>query len=639
MLRIKALLLPASLFFILTLGGCSDGASNTIAPPAGLTYRDAAVLYVVNEPIVPDTPSSSGGAITLESVQPPLPAGLHLDPVTGVISGTPTSVTDAGIYEITGSNSAGSTTTRVEIEISEEPVPPEDLSYHEESVVYMTGAAITPNMPIAHGGEIREFSVSPALPAGLVLDSQTGVISGAPQAAAAAALYTVTGSNAAGSDTAELSIEVQLQEMPPTGLQYTTPNPVYVVGTPIAVDIPQSAGGLITSYTIAPALPPGLSLNTGSGAITGTPRTPQGQVAYTVTGGNGAGFVSTQVLISIAAASFWRPADNLAIARSDHTATLLPNGKLLVAGGANNSGRPNATGKPLATAKLYDPATGRWAATGSMATPREFCPATLLANGKVLVAGGYDGLLGTATAELYDPASGTWSGTGSMGTVRQNHTATLLPDGKVLVAGGNPGGATAELYDPTTGTWSPTGNMARVHAAGAAALLPDGRVLVVAGTGAAVAELYDPATGTWSDAGTMTTPRFFLTATLLANGKVLAVGGSDARNREQATAELFDPGSRTWQATGSMETARAFHTATLLATGDILVAGGFVSTATAERYNSANGTWTSVDSMTGPRLSHTATLLTSGVVLVVGGRDIHGRNGRNSYLASAELFQ
>ncbi|KWR88650.1 hypothetical protein RM96_18665 [Cupriavidus sp. IDO] len=134
--------------------------------------------------------------------------------------------------------------------------------------------------------------------------------------------------------------------------------------------------------------------------------------------------------------------------------------------------------------------------------------------------------------------------------------------------------------------------------------------------------MYDPATGTWSDAGTMTTPRFFLMATLLANGKVLAVGGRDARNREQSTAELFDPGSRTWQATG-----------------DILVAGGFVSTATAEGYNSANGTWTSVDSMTGPRLSHTAPLLNSGVILVVGGRDIHGRNARNSYLASAELFQ
>lgn len=141
-------------------------------------------------------------------------------------------------------------------------------------MVYVVNEPIVPDTPSSSGGAITQESVQPPLPAGLHLDPVTGVISGTAGVATAAALYTVTGSNAAGSDTAELRIEVQMQEMPPTGLQYTTPNPVYVVGTPIAVDIPQSAGGLITSYTISPALPPGLSLNTGSGAITGTPRNP-----------------------------------------------------------------------------------------------------------------------------------------------------------------------------------------------------------------------------------------------------------------------------------------------------------------------------------------------------------------------------
>src|SRR5439155_1631242 len=150
----------------------------------------------------------------------------------------------------------------------------------------------------------------------------------------------------------------------------------------------------------------------------------------------------------------WTATGSLGAARGEHTATLLPNGKVLVAGGVSNSY------SFLVNAELYDPASGTWTATGSLGAARSDHTATLLPNGKVLVAGGFNGNLDTgfnlASAELYDPASGTWTATGSLGFARGAHTATLLPNGRVLIAPGvGPGGAqefvlaTAELYYTT----------------------------------------------------------------------------------------------------------------------------------------------------------------------------------------------
>jgi N-acetylneuraminic acid mutarotase len=278
-----------------------------------------------------------------------------------------------------------------------------------------------------------------------------------------------------------------------------------------------------------------------------------------------------------------------------------------------------------------------------MAAPRSDHTATLLPDGKVLVAGGVTGdyLSGTervATAEVYDPASGTWSATGSMAKPRVGHTATLLPDGKVLVVGGGDGSsvlATAEVYDPASGTWSATGSMGTPRGAHHAALLLNGQVLVVGGRNDTAsmletAEVYDPASGTWSATGSMITPRRTHTVTPLPNGQVLVAGGKEGFPISLPmleTAEVYDPASGTWSATGSMTTPRAGHTATLLPDGKVLVAGG-TPKATSEVYDPVSGHWSTVSAMTEPRFFHTAVPLPDSKVLVFKGRPTYDPSPR-----------
>ena len=314
---------------------------------------------------------------------------------------------------------------------------------------------------------------------------------------------------------------------------------------------------------------------------------PDGKVL--VSGGMATFFDTTIAELYDPASETWSTTGSLAKSRDGHTATLLLNGQVLVAGGHSGS-FPFYTD----TAELYDPANGTWTDTRSMAHARFEHTATLLPDGQVLVAGGFN--IDTvdevdnhpAQAELYDPASETWTDTGSMRTPRQDHTATLLPDGRVLIAGGNNGVnvlALAELYDPTSGTWSATGGMTERRTSFQATLLPNGRVLVEGGYDSLPqgssrrlksAELYDPASGTWKKTGSLAEVRSTHTATLLPNGQVLVAGGSHDDSHPLASAELYDPITGTWSTANNLGIGRRAHTATLLPDGHVLAAGGWL---------------------------------------------------------------
>jgi hypothetical protein len=354
-------------------------------------------------------------------------------------------------------------------------------------------------------------------------------------------------------------------------------------------------------------------------------------------------------------AGVWIPAGSLHVPRTGHTATLLANGKVLVAGGINSAGFE------ISGAELYDPASGTWSDTQGMHTARTGHAALRLQSGKVLVVGADQG----GSAEIYDPASGTWSATGSPAAWGFGATATLLPNGKVLVVGGEdnnlqaPPIRAAELYDPASGTWSAAALPAYGRFQHTATLLQNGKVLVFGGIVGpydpdiefppmSTAEVYDPASNTWSLAGAPIIV-YDHTATLLADGSVLVAGGAHIRGGAYTgrSVELFDPASASWRYTTATNQAHFLPTATALPDGNVLLVGAIYDSydaappsnikSAAELYvpDTPAGTspWVALATPNTPRANHTATLLTDGSVLVAGGIDAD-----YATLGSAERF-
>ncbi len=337
------------------------------------------------------------------------------------------------------------------------------------------------------------------------------------------------------------------------------------------------------------------------------------------------------------------------VGRGWGTATLLNNGKVFLAGGSATS----------TVVEVYDSASGHFTPAGNMSILRFGHTATLLPNGKVLLAGGLSSYFVypgqdpfNSTADLYDPAAGTVTPTGSMHARRFAHTATLLPNGKVLIAGGSnlTGGLTsAELYDPSTGVFSVTGAMATARAEHAAVLLNDGTVLIEGGCGMACpvsAETYDPQAGQFSAAGNMVNPPFQAsTATLLNSGKVLVVGQF---YNSTENAQLYDPSTRSFSQTGNAVPygVASFATAALLNTGLVLVSSTAATELVdngAQLYNPQTGSFTVTSNMTRPRINHTATAMGNGQVLIVGGDQIgctpvSGNQCTPVYGPSAEIY-
>lgn len=295
------------------------------------------------------------------------------------------------------------------------------------------------------------------------------------------------------------------------------------------------------------------------------------------------------------------------------------------------------------------PIPGSFTATGNLATPRAHHSATLLASGRVLVAGGLTyagGLVPTASMETFDPAAGAFAPAAAMVTPRYSHTATLLQDGKVLLAGGMGENvlASAERYDPASNAVSPAGSMATPRTNHTAALLtvgPDaGKVLIIGGMDAAGAplasmEVFDPAAGTFTlSPAVLAGGRARHSATVLEDGRVVIAGG-----QASAEVEVYDPATRTVAVAGSMLQARSAHTATLLPGSRLLLAGGHAGGALAGNevcdLSQAAPTFTAAQAMGVPRRDQTATLLPSGAVLITGGSPAAGGS---TVTKQAELF-
>ena len=342
-----------------------------------------------------------------------------------------------------------------------------------------------------------------------------------------------------------------------------------------------------------------------------------------------AAFAAALVLLPASASAdiTFQYSGSMTQARAAHSQAVLPDGRVLVAGGQTSVAIGSS---PTATAELYNPATETWTNTAPMSTARVFAATIRLASGKVLVIGGTDKdpAAPLNTAEIYDPAAGAWAAAGSMTVGRALPMAGLIADGKVLVTGG--GSKSSEIWDPATATFTPGPPTAGDHATGGAATLPDGDLLVAGGE---APERYDAATNTWGPAGTLP-DNLQVTGPIvvgLADGRVLLTGGSGAAGATNLTTAIYSPATNTWTAAAPLPFPTMGAASVRMADGDVMLVGGVISAiigggiggggdvSTSLRYDVPTNTWVPTGKLVEDRFFPGASLLGNGKVLATGG--------------------
>jgi galactose oxidase-like protein len=692
---------PAVLAILVANGSAGCGSGSTQSPPPIATHlsvtaalstvtTDSALLITVN------ALDNSGGVVrsyagtaqfTSTDSQALLPANTALSGGTANIqvtfksSGTQTVTASDVAKKLSAGTSGTITVTGGAVLTVTSGSPPDGVAgdVYDAHSCRLSGGGPTPptyvpcgGFPLFASGGMEPYAWSwtaapgSSLPPGLLLSNGSTIcpfgtntpfimfqICGRPTTAGTYHLVVSVSDSASPPNQGSANYTIDVTNPPPPTIN-TNPAPAEgAINLPYQFRFSTSGGLAPLTWSESGALPPGLTLDS-FGTLSGTP-TMTGPFPVTLMVSDSLGrsanpqnftlLVGTHGFKSTGSMFGVDLEGGLGGAREFHTATLLQDGRVLVAGGLTYVFSPFSGPRytEVDSAELYDPTAGGF--SPRIGPARHCHTATLLTSGKVLITGGYGATSVGASAEIYDPASGTFAATtGSMATGRACHTATLLTDGKVLIAGGSDN--TAELFDPATETFSSTGPMLVARQHHTATLLHGGKVLVTGGSDNS-AELYDPTTGIFSATGPMAAVRSWHTATLLNDGRVLLTGGTDG-NTDLTSAELYNPSAGTFSTTtGSMATARQQHTATLLNDGTVLVVGGYSASLLVERsaevFDPTTGSFSGTGSLVTARAAHTATLLNDGTVLVTGGTD-NGAGSSLSFIisgivASAEIYQ